>query len=492
MPPRQKVSTLFSIVLEQVLYDLNDILCGENVNLKSFREKLRSTLPRDIIKIMIDKSISYFCKHGNLLDILDILLDSNCQDLCLFSNNVSFYLSIEECIRLYKLLQKHNLDQLKGLSLAARLSPRKELQYLRMANLFLHFSLYQMKNLTSVTLREICDNMALSVIGKSAKNLVYIDVTNSQLVNEEGILAFLNFASMPNDCGECCLSKIKHFGIAGTDCNEECVIEILELCQSLESFGGPVPSDLVSILEHRFPDRLFKFKEMWEEKWVSKLTRQCPFLKSVHIPLKYVKEFNVKLRELHINLDFSNNIWPLYAYLRDYGQEMENMVLLNQNPPICFGEILELCPNLRSFIGKVTLQDPVYQNHLLLEKLEMTSSSSEITFQILRRLPNLKHLTFTFEEEPYQETSRCIDTKFLENVLLNGFLRNLEFFRVATESGLTRESFHSLVNHCPSLTFIGDLSNFSDLNEVDFEDLKEFVFQNNYNLELQMYGSVKI
>ena len=160
------------------------------------------------------------------------------------------YQYVDEVFSLYRALTSSFVINLRTLGFVCLIKGKADLKYVSDVNSMFYLTLQRMKYLTTVTLSGIANTEILAIIGKTCHHLEYLDVSHSQRVEDEGLIALLiskpdhlislwekKMSHFMAKCHPCCKS-LQFLGLSGTDVTTQSVCNALQFLTKLKSFGG--------------------------------------------------------------------------------------------------------------------------------------------------------------------------------------------------------------------------------------------------------------
>ncbi|XP_037949759.1 uncharacterized protein LOC119680835 isoform X1 [Teleopsis dalmanni] len=338
--------------------------------------------------------------------------------------------------------------------------------------------------LTKLFVPYIANDDLLEVIAKHSKNLRILDISGETDVTENGIYSLSN--------GVCCQNlAVIDVGMPGEEniCYSDIAL-ILENCPNVEtlatySFVGPALKFVHDNVDENFKCKLkYMHDTSTDEDHLNVIVKTCPDLESIYLDtpkpgcLHIIKK--VILRKLKI---YKFSCAELMSVLEELGQNLSHLTMIKGTGGIEIGKLARLCPNLID-LDCYMMDGLTYLNHHIkfqcLEGLEMLQSFiPNISLKsLISNCTLLKRLavdSVTFSDEDIVSIFIEHNFDFLEDV----------WFTLAPN--LTVQSIEILMDRCPELQTIGQLSGWS-LTPDDLALIRALLKSGNSSLVLAPNG----
>jgi len=462
------------------------------------------------------------------------------------------YQYVEEVFSFYRAVTFSLVVNLKNLGIICNVKRRSDLTFVKEINGIFYRTMLQLKNLTMLTLSGLADAEMLTKIGKTCQQLEYLDISKSQLADDDAVAGLLvnkpeslsalwsgNIDSLITKKNGLC-SSLKLFDISNTEVTSMVVCIILQLCPNIQSLGGFLnEGSLCQVISFLYEnnatktDSLIKFDiynvhrnnlvqicnpsnvdsddedsetdiielprfllltHLYEtnitSQYTKMITKLCPNLKALETSIVSLEQLQnfSQLTVLTVDCDFKNWVDELWYYLEMKGSKLISLTVTNC---LSVGLPVNL---LGDWCGNLkSLSLPVDCNTD--ENSPRTWKSLEVANILVENMKSLEHFCLSALNvcELYVTFIPLqYSIESLNDCTLSNILNLCKFsylkVLVLGYCQLSVKGFNSIVLHCPCLEAIGYLDLWQQVNWEEIQDLKKFVKESNWNVKILLSG----
>lgn len=375
--------------------------------------------------------------------------------------------------------------------------------------------------LVCLRLNVICDNAILKTVGKYASCLKYFDLTGSWNVDEEGIKnllfkdeACMEIKNLSNKklcqhlsqaydnklmLNDCCFT-LEDLRIQDTNTEDASLLMILACVKSLKALGGflyfrNIGDALVTVWKNSPKPRIFQLTELFDMQLTGKkiaVLKEClPHLNRLYTRLSCVctpRDFENpeqglmfwgRVRILTIDLDYMMN-FHFTNFLRNYGRNLSELSILDQEADIDVARVVENCPNLLVLKGYLHVFEIPFGKFTKLKSIEL-------------HMPTVETINWFFDNCPCLEEAKLFsdsrhlywNTQFFEKppIVMCDNLKILEISFNNEDSVIDHQTVIKFIDKCSKLQYLGQLNKWN-LDQKFVNQVKTYIREKNYMLEI--------
>uniref|UniRef100_A0A0A9YBY2 Arginine repressor n=2 Tax=Lygus hesperus TaxID=30085 RepID=A0A0A9YBY2_LYGHE len=537
MAPLKPVKSLYDSCMSNVLLSLQSYLDKRPDDISGLKKLLLTLLHGGIREQLIERAIlqNRAPTSSAILDIIELLADSSVKQLQ-FSSAQSGFSSRE----LFDTLNASNITGLNKLNLKVQVDKFEMLHTSYQFDVFaggLHNALRLglASNLRVLTLHSAADNITLSILGKHATQLTYLDITSSWYVDDNGICDLLlkessNFinehwsdldSSEPraihalslfpeSQKNQTCntLSEVK---IQDTNTSSISVLLLLLFGKRLKSLGGflysrNIGDAILTVKSCANSPPSLELTELWDTQLpfekLSRLASYLPKLTTLYTRvacLPPVPNILPPLKNLTADFDFVCYNSEFFGYLQYNGAFLKRLVLIDQVFSLPLTDISRCCPVLEEIVAKVSIGNTFDTSRAFpfLTSAKLRISSPSTFTWIMRSADNIKKLEIFLEiESGNGETfeDRVIDQIVKENPKSLQSIHTLSlhmFWHPRSQSyiiscgTLAIDAAYALCAASDSLKVLGELQTWFMVSRDDVLRMAKHIKENNWDVQLR-------
>lgn len=501
MPPHKPAFSLKTLGKDKVLYKVCEIIIEEiffssDENWEVFGPPSLST------RLQIARDIFTNSLSADLLqDILNTILEKD-EDVEPTVRYVALQLLLVKGV--VSLIVGHFPESYYDLVLQAISESCASIQRLDLKGLWIRETnklafckvIRRLNEIRNLTLRYVCDDELLQIIGKHCRKLERLDISGSDKISEVGLVNFIENPSKSLDgfISDICASlQIIDLGGPGAQhLSPNLGAKLIRSLPHLKSLGSYEKAcQSIEIIYKDNPNYKCDIRYLHDvgtnSQRLSAVAKMCPEIQAIYLDcpgstaVRYLhmlkKMTEIKLRKVK---------WEdLKFLLENCGTKLRNIFLLTVWDPISLIELGSYCPNVvRLEMHFVSLICSETTHPTALQKIkELHIFNSRITTTCAKLIVNQ---CISIQVLSLGDCAQLTDAAIISS-LMDYSLKQVQSIWFGLAENLTERTINALIDHCPMLTNLGNLAGWN-VGSDDIELIRAQLLSLNLDLELHEYG----
>lgn len=355
---------------------------------------------------------------------------------------------------------------------------------------FLVDGLKSMENLVHLCLNYDCTDRVLRVLTRNCQKLVSLDISNSKNINNQSVDILIE------------LKNLRAIQLYRTSVSLEGFINILLHLPDLRDIGRfEQLGRCMEYLEDYYPTYgNFALENFASNNATSKqiqiLSEKCPNLNSISLfhnvlllDLMTLIGINQLSKVKLLSCDFFADCIRDVLEVKGCNITLLNLEHVDQIDLNALMYVSQFCPDLKTLVlcnCNLIESTSLYYRHLKLPpfmNLENLTLIGECSIKhvefILCNAQMLKFVHFG--------TQIPTNDQMFEKIFLRNELRHLGEIRILYSDFLTIKTAYDLINNCPSLEKLFEIESWQMVTPSEFEELKMYVEEKNFDVDLISY-----